>query len=268
MAPMTGETTKQQYQAFNSRRYRVEVQTVLWRYFDFEKFCWLIEKASLFHARLDFLGDPYEGSVTIPYAQQRASGKIRGYMRIPAEESKNNRRLMLCSFVTCWHASTHESPAMWKLYAHEQRGVAVVSTFGRLNAAVDTSKYIHPMLGPIEYFDFDNDDMSLPAGLVGRPGFSKRRAFEHEREIRGMVRIEDPSMRWPVDILSEQHIEDLAAQLPAGVQVPVDLCELVSEIVVAPASAPWFNELVQVIAERRGLAHVVRSSRLLEPPVY
>ena len=47
-----------------------------------------------------------------------------------------------------------------------------------------------------------------------------------------------------------------------------DLRELIDEIVVAPASAPWFIELVQLAAERQGLANVVRSSRLLDPPVY
>ena len=261
------KTSRSRYQARDSQRYPVRPDAPLWRYFGFEMFCWLIEKASLYHARLDCLGDPYEGSVTVQYARKRDSGEIDSYMPFPELEPLNNRRLMLSSYATCWHASDDESPAMWKLYAHEQRGVAIVSTFARLRAAVDTSGTGYPMLGPVEYFDFDNDDMSLSLALTARPGFSKRRAFEHEREIRGLLQVPDRPAD-ANDLFSESYVSDSETRNPLGVDAPVDLRELVAEIVVSPAAGAWFRELVQIVAERKGLAGAVRPSRLLDPPVY
>ena len=39
--------------------------TILWRYMDFTKFVSLLEKRSLFFARADKLGDPFEGATPI-----------------------------------------------------------------------------------------------------------------------------------------------------------------------------------------------------------
>lgn len=264
---MTGRAIRPMYETFGSHRFPNLKTTILWRYFDFEKFCWLIDTANLYHARLDHLGDPYEGSVTIPYARKRDSGEIHGYMDSPGWEPLNNRRLMVSSYATCWHASDNESPSMWKLYSHERRGVAIVSTFERLRTAADTSDFHLPLLGPVEYFDYGSDDMSLPMGLTGRVGFSKMIAFEHEREIRGIVRIDDQPNN-PNEIFSEAYSEELAERLPNGVEVPIDLHALIERIVVAPKSDLWFKKHVQLTAERRGLAQAVRSSELLEPPVY
>lgn len=258
---------RNQYQPFSSSRYPVAGDTKLWRYLDFEKFAWFIEKSSVFHARMDCLGDPYEGSVTTQYAMKRASGEIHGYMDLADIEPINNRRLRLVSFASCWHANDGESPAMWKLYAHERRGVAVVTTLERLLSSVDTSRFKRPMLGPVEYFDFTKDDMSLPMGLCGRPGFSKREAFSHEREVRGIVSVDD----YPDDperIFTESYLNELASRLPRGVQVPVDLGRLVLEIVVAPLSKDWFLDVVMSFVDRKGLGELVRKSALLGDPVY
>lgn len=264
---MTRQSKPKQYQPFSSHKHPVSTETKIWRYLEFDKFAWLMEMSSLYHCRLDCFDDPFEGSVTALYAKKRAAGEINSYMPIPELEPINNYRLKLVRYASCWHANEEESPAMWKLYSHENRGVAVVSTFQQLNESVDVSDYKYGLLGPVEYFNYENDDMSLPMGLSGRPGYSKRKAFSHEREVRGMVEIEDRP-KDPADIFNAEYIRKLAQKLPLGVQLPVDLNTLVSEIILSPKSGEWFYELVCSIAKRCSLDQVVKKSTLLSEPEY
>lgn len=240
----------------------------MWRFLDFEKFVYLIEKSTLFHSRLDQLGDPFESAVTSPYAKKRASGEMQGYMPAPEPaEAHNNRRLMLTSFVSCWHANDHESAAMWKLYAHEHRGVAIVSTVRRLIESVDVGPFEYGMLGPVEYFDFEQDDMSLTFGLVGRPGFSKRKAFEHEREVRGMIRLKDIPDNLD-HFLSNERIDGLKRSMPLGVGAHIDLTKLIHKIYTNPHATDWFLDLVQLLVGRHGLGDTVCESTLRGHPEY
>ena len=253
---------RRHYQVFGSSRNG----THLWRYLDFEKFVWLLETSSLYHVRLDCLGDPYEGSVTTPYARKRDSGEIYGYT-LPEIEPINNVRLTLTSFVTCWHANDAESAAMWRLYAHERRGVAIVSDVRGLEKSVDTSPFAWGILGPVEYFDYDQDDMSDDFGLTGRPGFSKRKAFEYEREVRGLVHVQQFPKN-PNDIFTEAHLSYLRQETQRGVAAGVNLPGLIHEIVVAPDCEPWFLDLVRRLATKYALGQRVRPSKLNGVPVY
>ena len=43
---------------------KIDVDTVIWRYFDFPKFVSLLQSRALYFSRANLLGDPLEGSVT------------------------------------------------------------------------------------------------------------------------------------------------------------------------------------------------------------
>ena len=119
-----------------------------------------------------------------------------------------------------------------------------------------------------EYFDFKKDDMTLPFGLMGRPGFSKRKEFEHEKEVRGMVR----QVKFPEnlkDLYSDEYADELAKVLPKGIEIEVDLVELISQIVLSPFSEEWYFQLVRSIAMSHGLGDLVQRSTLDDnTPVY
>jgi len=99
------------------------------------------------------------------------------------------------------------------------------------------------------------------------PWFSKRKSFSHEKEVRGIIRVENP-LRDPKEIFSQEHVWGLQKQLPTGINAKVDLVELVSEIVLSPFSQEWFDELVKATAERRGLGKIIRKSNLSKKPIY
>jgi hypothetical protein len=157
---------------------------------------------------------------------------------------------------------------MWKLYSREDAGVAVVSTLECMRDAVDLTPHHHAgMLGPVEYLDFEKDDMTLPFGKRARPGFLKRKSFEHEKEVRAMLVVEehpeDPKM-----IFSREWLESLKEKMPRGINLNADLKRLIQRIHVGPLAPSWFVDLVQMVADRRGLAHLVCKSKLLGDPVY
>src|SRR5664280_293378 len=149
------------YLLTNSKIHPISEKTRLWRYLTFEKFVWLLEKAKLYHTRLDLLGDPFEGSLTKVYVRQRDAGQLpqtRQSGLSPEQERIRNKADLYSKFATCWHASPHETETMWMLYSTTHAGVAIVSTTARLQQAVDLSPYLGGgILGPVEYLDFDKD---------------------------------------------------------------------------------------------------------------
>ena len=221
--------------------------TVLWRYMGFTKFVSLLEKRALFFCRTDKLGDPFEGSIstaTPPFIVAFRPGERRPAANKSLEaKSIDLRNVAKGTFVNCWHASDDESDAMWRLYAKYGEGVAIRTDFKRLAAAFAGERLVS--IGGVEYKDYDRDH--TPLDLM-RLCFFKRKSFQHEQEVRAVVR----------------HGGNYTG---VGFYVEVDLRVLVSEIVVAPFAETWFFELVSTLAKRYGLTQAVKSG-LSGKPVF
>lgn len=136
---------------------RVSSETMLWRYMDLAKFLDLLERKTLFFARADKLGDPFEGASGVADREGEWDNFyldfFRNAVRNPPEGSQapseadveaNARRLLSqirdgaeadrkSTFVSCWHANTGESEALWRLYCPAgSTGIAVQTTAERL----------------------------------------------------------------------------------------------------------------------------------------
>lgn len=116
--------------------------TAIWRYQDLPKLLWTLTTGCLWFARIDSLGDMYEGSITRAGHRKRAEmlktmpgmGEPGGF-RLPEVEawiSGINRAMVRNAAVNAWHIGDHESAAMWKLYVAAGQGVAIRSTIDRL----------------------------------------------------------------------------------------------------------------------------------------
>lgn len=257
------------YHRFSSTDRPITNDTKLWRYLTFEKFAWLVQKSELYHRRLDLLGDKFEGSVTKIYAQKREGGILPRHLTsgLPAEiESLSIKLRLVTHFAVCWHNSKHETAAMWKLYSAESAGVAIVSNPKRIFESVDLSPYRTGIFGPVEYLDFDVDDMTLPFAKKARTGFLKMKSFEYEREVRGMIHLEN----WGDNEfdLTQEYLEKLKGRVPTGLSVRVDLQDLIENIYVSPLAPPHFRDVVQGFSEHHGLGDRIRSSTLTDDPVY
>jgi hypothetical protein len=245
----------------------------IWRYLTFDKFAWLLEKSKLWHTRLDFLGDPFEGALTNEYVRQRDAGTLPEYLQtgVPADHEKaSNLCRIYTSFATCWYESKYESAAMWKLYATEHAGVAIVSTPERMQDSVDLSGCRHGIFSPVEYQDFETDNMLLRPvskgfGRHAVPGLLKRKAFEHENEMRGLVNYTDYS-KVPIDCVLRPSPEAFRAGNPAGIGLKVDLVKMIEGIYVSPLAPCYFIDVVEAIASRHNLSDRIRVSTLLGLP--
>jgi hypothetical protein len=239
-------------------------QTVVWRYMTHTKFVVFLQQRRLWFTRLGKLEDKHEGALTrVRMASSRLmpnvplhhwSRQLGGnYLDIV----KRDFRLMGRdrTFVDCWHMNDGESAAMWGLYLKTGEGVAVKTTFGKLTASLrDPDRAI--CAGVIRYLDY-NTQTTEPDNPFA-PFISKRKSFEHERELRLLTQEALHPELW--DSGSKRWKDD--TDIRAGVEVPVDMDLLIEEVRVAPTMPPWYFDSVVELAERYGVrARVLKSSQ-------
>ena len=200
---------------------------------DFPRFLSLLETQSLFFCPSDQLGDPFEGSLTLPQRILRASrdGEVTLEAIGRSDPVVEQRRKRFC--VSCWHFSRHESQAMWHIYSHVNKGVAVRTTLGRLKRSM--LDYDGPVyLGAVDYSETAANYTSLLARL-----FLKRRSFAYEKEFRALI-------------------IDKSERDNGGIAVAVDPHELFLSVHLSPFCDPWVQELVRRLLSRYGYQCPVR----------
>ena len=255
---------------------------VLWRYMDFPKFVSMVQERALYFSRSDLLGDPLEGSLTqaVEVARQaRLANPPVG--RTPEELQRileHSQRFMrhgrLMVYVNCWHRGDHESMALWKGYGGGPYAVAVRTTFGRLDSLLpekfrgstggssparldDPVPEMPIYLGPVRYIDHRSTTLRMEHedNLFG-PLAYKSIAYASENEVR--------AIQWNIPGYDSSG----ELPLPSGFQVPIDLQQLVSDIVVSPLAPEWFTPVVRATFERCGFDFTISGSVTSTPPVH
>lgn len=247
---------------------RCEPDTILWRYMDFAKFIALLEHKALYFARTDLLGDAFEGAAGI--AERRAEWDAyyldffreavrtvpgqdeppthehieREASRLLTELATTGDNVRRSSFVSCWHANTLESEALWRLYCPPSTtGVAVRTDARLLLEALGNNADIE--LGRVRYLDLRQSFIGINDRL-----FSKRKSLAHEAEVRAVIRNRfRPS-------------EEL------GRAMPVDLQKLLVSVVPSPFAPSWFAALVEATLKRYDLEVKISRSELLSEPFF
>jgi hypothetical protein len=223
----------------------------IWRYIDFAKFVDLLSRKALFFARADRMDDPWEASLSLAI-EERHLEKITLQLPPGSDPPRGDdyrthwQALRRRMFLSCWHLSEHQSAAMWGLYAgREGQGIALQSTFGRLERALPNEWQHSIHAGTVSYVDYSSDD--IPLGNAFYRCLYKRTSFEHERELRALFATHDDHS-------------------PDGFLVPTDLSTLIEKIYVAPTAPPWFTELVKRTARCHGATVPIIPSDLLAGP--
>ena len=127
----------------------------LWRYVDFTKFVSLLDRRALFFPRADKLGDPFEGSLSRVNAAVHPVMYTTEWERKGKQETLNymreSRRFVL---INCWHWSSYESAAMWRLHSRERDGIAIRTNFESLKESFICDADIR--IGKVGYVDYDS----------------------------------------------------------------------------------------------------------------
>lgn len=246
---------------------RCDPETEPWRYMDFAKFVALLEQRALYFARADSLGDPFEGAAgivdrrpqwdafyldffrqairTAPDQKEPPSidNVERDAARLLQEITTSAEQDRRSTFVSCWHANTGESEALWRLYCPPpMMGLAIRTNVRSMIDALADDPQIK--LGRVQYADFQKRF----AGFHDRI-FWKRKSLSHEAEVRAVIK------RY-----------DVAEEL--GLLMPVDLQKLLLSVVPSPFAQRWFTTLVESTMKRFNIDSMVIQSELLSEPFF
>ena len=225
------------------------VQTCALPILDFSKFVSLINTQKLYFTRADKFKDPFEGSwplKNIALREKLYTVRTKSGQKMSNEEvSIMMESYKLHNAINCWHANEFESSAMWNLYLKCDEGVAIQTTYKRLKASIIDNEKV--FLGNVRYIDYETESIYQFSNL--EPFFHKRKCFEHEREVRAIVNFEN-------EISMD------------GLQISVDLENLIQNLYVPPNSPEWFFALVKNEVVKCGYAFNVKQSLMDSIPLF
>lgn len=245
----------------------------IWRYMDFARYVSMLLSKGLYFARIDQLGDPFEGASPASflgnYLKVFEGRLVDG--KLPPGLAEDRGRVRLNTAVNCWHMNEHESLAMWKLYSADNKGVAIQTTCADLEQSLprldsisnvlseDKTEPIQLRIGQVKYIDYDTDEVKgLNTHVLA---ILKRKSFSFEQELRVII---SRFMTVPIVVGGPP----VSVFPHGGVTVPVDLQQLVTQIVVSPMTPPWMAELVETVTKSLGYSFPVRRSTLDNLPTY
>lgn len=207
--------------------------TKIWRYMDFTKFVYMLEKGGLFFPKVDSFNDPYEGSYS------RGNLTIRKFVFSRAKDKKKFQRIIdeikqirPNINISCWHMNDFESAGMWKLYSKTNESICIQTTFGRLEKALPGQI----KFGRVKYINYDKD--WIPESDFYYPFIYKRISFEHEKELRAIFNS------------SESNYGKEFEQTEYGYWIKLNLQTLIQRIYVSPEAQDWFVELVEKVKNK------------------
>lgn len=223
----------------------------LWRYTQPDKLFHLLESSKLYFCRADYFQkeDVFEGSfprLEYEYQCKRNNGKETS-RRLYQINSKD-------TFINCWHLSQYESLAMWKLYAKDEKGIAIQTTVADFKDSFENSdRTIYA--GKVDYINYDTDTFYKESGhkYLLMNAFSlfihKRKIYSYENEYRAICR-------------------DSQGSKLNGVFIQVNLNKLIHQIFLSPfATEREYKEITNKL-EKIKLQIPIRFSSFKAQPYY
>lgn len=230
---------------------RTQSNMPVWRYMSFAKFVWVVQNGCLWLSRADLLGDPWEISLSkdqLQFLISRHPINPIGEERKETAEERAKRIIGLwrnSTFINCWNKSPHESNALWKVYCKNADGVALQTTYEKLNL-IKGQHSLHSVTYPITRSD---DKTPTHVDLVTK----KRPMFSYEDEVRIVFR--------------DEHNRTGAVK---GVRLNFDFDQLIESVRVHPEADESFFDVVQNIVKTYAVdfaGNVVWSDMKLGPPI-
>jgi hypothetical protein len=194
--------------------------TVVWKYLDLSKFLDLLISKKLFMSRSDKFEDQYEGTFSEPTFEEIKKLSINNPEFLDFYKSHREKVV-----VSSWHINEYESFAMWQIFTQNSEGLAIQSTIGRLQKALEVEKDYKQYIGEVNYIDYKKE--YIPFDDMFFPFLFKRKSFQYEREVRILAD------------LSEQEIK-----INDGIKINVDINHLIEKIYIHPKSENWYKKLV------------------------
>ena len=226
---------------------RLALSDQLWRYMDFTKFVAILVTEKLYLTRVDKLaelGDKFEGSFpNIPKSGLPGFSGPEHTARYYAEKDKDGRRFY---YVNCWHGNDSESDAMWKVYGMGNQGIAIRTTIDRLEKSLKVSPELI-WIAKVQYLD-KHEYKNLPDKPALHACRTKRKSFEHEKEVRLIWLDKDA-----------EHSQHAGKE---GKEIQCDPAKLIKKVFLAPTVKPWFKPVIEDVLSKYNIDAEVMLSDL------
>lgn len=152
----------------------------------------------------------------------------------------------------CWSLNA-ESDAMWRIYSPNKEGLMIATTVKRFGLLKGVNG---ALLAPVIYYDNvekGRDRVHEQYGYADIVGaFLKRKAFEHEREVRLATLNNDACLG---------HVYEDCSHI----RLSLNPMEFITEITIDPRASGWYVETIQDYCERAGFATIPVKSSLYSP---
>lgn len=212
--------------------------TIIWKYLDLSKFLDLLLSKKLFMSRSDKFEDQYEGTFSEPtFEEIRKLSKDKPDF---LQYYKTHREKVA---ISSWHINEYESFAMWQIFTQNSEGLAIQSTIGRLQKAVEPEQNYKQYIGEVNYIDYKKE--YIPFDDMFFPFLFKRKSFQYEREVRIITDVADTTLT-----------------LNDGLKINVAIDQLIERIYIHPKSENWYKNLVIELVEKLGFDFTIEKSDL------
>ena len=212
--------------------------TIVWKYLDLSKFLDLLLSQKLFMSRSDKFEDQYEGTFSEPTFEEIKKLAINNPEFL--NYYKTHREKVA---ISSWHINEYESFAMWQIFTQNSEGLAIQSTIGRLQKALEPEKNLKQYIGQVNYIDYKKE--YIPFDDLFFPFLFKRKSFQYEREVR---------------IISDT--SDTKININDGIKINVDISQLIDKIYIHPKSENWYKNLVIELVSKLGFDIEIEKSDL------
>lgn len=132
---------------------------------------------------------------------------------------------------------------MWQIFTQNSEGLAIQSTIGRLQKALNPENNFDQYIGEVNYIDYKKE--YIPFDDMFFPFLFKRKSFQYEREVRIITDTSQSSIK-----------------LNDGLKINVNIDQLIEKIYIHPKSENWYKKLVIELVERLGFGIEIEKSDL------
>jgi len=189
-------------------------------------------------SRSDKFEDQYEGTFSEPTFEEIKKLAINNPEFL--NYYKTHREKVA---ISSWHINEYESFAMWQIFTQNSEGLAIQSTIGRLQKALEPETNLKQYIGQVNYIDYKKE--YIPFDDLFFPFLFKRKSFQYEREVR---------------IISDT--SDTKITINDGIKINVDISQLIDKIYIHPKSENWYKNLVIELVSKLGFDIAIEKSDL------
>jgi len=212
---------------------------ILWRYLSLERFLDLLITQELHFGRIDQFGDHFEGMwATKDY--ESVKNQLGDDAANRWKEVLNMTRKHIA--VSCWHESETESAAMWQIFNTSRDGVAILTTFGKLQTELssNTKQEDHIVffdMARVKYLNHLNEsfvDVGAKGDNLFYPPMCKNSSYTHEKEVRALI--------------ANTFMKD---EFPkTGYKLKVDVNNLIDKVIINPNAPKRINNTLASILDK------------------